>query len=93
MLFGVLVKERLDVASKTFNSLLAGLSAKYHPTAMKKLKKDGEERLEFYVFPLAHWESIRIKNLIESTFVTVRLWVTRKARSTVVQQNNHFNDI
>ncbi|MGP1946899.1 MAG: hypothetical protein ACTS85_00435 [Arsenophonus sp. NC-PG7-MAG3] len=33
------------------------------------------------------------KNLIESAFVTVRLWLTRKARSTVVQQNNHFNDI
>ncbi|MGP1954489.1 MAG: hypothetical protein ACTS8R_06095 [Arsenophonus sp. NC-QC1-MAG3] len=53
---GVLVKKRFDVASKTFNPLLAGLSAKYHSAAMKKLKKDGEEQLEFYVFPLAHWE-------------------------------------
>ncbi|MGP1960091.1 MAG: hypothetical protein ACTS77_04650, partial [Arsenophonus sp. NC-TX2-MAG3] len=75
---GVLVRERLDVANKTFNPLLVGLSVKYHPPSMRMLEKNAEERLEILCLSVSALGVNKNKNLIESAFVTVRLWLTRK---------------
>jgi transposase-like protein len=58
-------------AEKAFDIFLDTYELKY-PKATACLQKDREELLMFYVFPAAHWPSLRTTNPIESTFGTIR---------------------
>jgi transposase-like protein len=58
-------------AEKAFDVFLDTYELKY-PKATACLQKDRAELLQFYVFPAAHWPSLRTTNPIESTFGTIR---------------------
>ena len=60
-------REALDV----FDMFLALFEAKY-PKACASLKKDKEQLLSFYDFPIDHWKHLRTGNLIDTAFATVR---------------------
>jgi len=63
-------------AERAFDGFLSTYDLKY-PKATACLQKDREELLMFYVFPAAHWPSLRTTNPIESTFGTIRHRTTR----------------
>jgi len=60
-------REALDV----FDMFLALFEAKY-PKACASLKKEKEQLLSFYDFPIDHWKHLRTGNLIDTAFATVR---------------------
>jgi transposase-like protein len=63
-------------AERAFDVFLEIYEPKY-PKATACLQKDREELLAFYMFPAAHWQSLRTTNPIESTFGTIRHRTTR----------------
>jgi transposase-like protein len=58
-------------ALNVFDLFLALFEAKY-PKACASLKKDKEQLLSFYDFPIDHWKHLRTGSLIDATFATVR---------------------
>ena len=58
-------------AEQAFEGFLNTSDTKY-PKATACLEQDREELLMFYVFPAAHWLSLRTTNPIESMFGTIR---------------------
>jgi len=63
--------ETRDDAEKAFDLFIEIYEPKY-PKAAVCLHKDREELMAFYDFPAQHWQSIRTRNPIESTFGTIR---------------------
>ena len=64
--------ETKDAAERAFDFFLAAYGTKYDKAA-ECLAKDRDLPLTFHHFPAEHWRHIRVTNLIESTFATVRL--------------------
>jgi len=58
-------------AESAFDLFIQSYEAKY-PKATLCLQKDRDELLAFFDFPAQHWQSIRTRNPIESTFATIR---------------------
>ncbi len=65
-------------AEKAFELFIQTYDIKY-PKATACLQKDREEWLAFYDFPAQHWQSIRTRDPIGSTFATIR-HRTKRAR-------------
>ena len=63
-------------AVTAFGQFVDRYGAKY-PKAVEKLVQDKDGLLAFYDFPAEHWQHLRTKNPIESTFATVRHRTTR----------------
>ena len=63
--------ETKGLAEKAFDVFLDTYGLKY-PKATAYLQKDRAELRMFYMFPAAHWLSLRTTNPIESTFGTIR---------------------
>ena len=62
-------REQAEEAIEAF----AGDYGDRYPKAVACLRKDEEQMLTFFDFPLEHWIHLRTTNAIESAFATVRL--------------------
>ncbi len=71
-------------AYRAFDAYLSAYGDKY-PKATECLAKARQELLAFYDFPATHWQPIRTRHPIESTFATIRLR-TNKTRGCVSRQ-------
>ena len=58
-------------AEKAFDLFITTNEPKY-PKATLCLQKDREELMAFFDFPAQHWQSIRIRSTIETTFAMIR---------------------
>jgi putative transposase len=83
-LHDIWLNETKEGAERSFDFFTNCYEAKY-PKAVKCLKKDKDQLLEFYNFPAEHWQHIRTTNPIESTFATVRLR-TEKTKGCLSRQ-------
>jgi putative transposase len=63
--------ETKDDAEKAFDLFIKIYEPKY-PKAALCLQKDREELMAFFDFPTQHWQSIRIRSPIETTFAMIR---------------------
>ena len=70
-------------AKRAFDHFEERFGAKY-PKAVECISKDRESLLSFYDFPAEHWIHIRMTNVIESSFATIR-HRTRQAKGCVTR--------
>jgi len=72
MLREVMYAENREHVNAGIDAFTAEFSPKY-PKAVTCLTKDRDALLTFLDFPAEHWKNLRMTNVIESTFATVRL--------------------